>query len=95
MPQQKYLKRGEKVSKVGTYDTKKITIELNPEEKILLYIGEKTHNIKISLPGCHSYILSEHKTKKQAEKKVKEFDKKLKKGCLIRIIDDLNAEITN
>ena len=95
MPQQKYLKRGEKVSKVGTYDTEKIIIKVNPEEKISLYIGETTNNVKIALPGCGSYVLGKHKTRKEAEEKAKELDKKLKKGCLVKIIDRNNAEITD
>lgn len=88
-----YLGTWEKMSVVGKYSVKNIPIELNSKWKIALYIGDKTNSVSIFLPNCGVYILSEHKQRDEAEKKAREFNEKLKKGCLIRIVDEHNATI--
>jgi len=88
-----FYRSGERISVIKEYDPKDITVKVNPKKEIEISIGKETHNIRISLPGCGLYTLSKPKTRKKAEEKVKEFDEKLKKGCLVTIIDGYNAEI--
>jgi len=91
--QSAYVRTGERLSPIGQYSTEDITLKLNPNKKISLYRSKESNTLKISIPNCGLYNLSKHKSKVEAEKKAKEYDKKLKKGYLIKIIDRHNVEI--